>query len=304
MVIILDVSETIKDSDLKQAKEFAQKIVSKVGVSDSPDGTRMGVAIFAETGKEKIYCNNYQTTESLERAVMKLSRDNLKIKLTNLRSGLENGFNILHKNGCGERNTPHQKVMILISDGRANTGVGKLKGIMFAAQKIRAAGVTIIPIAVGDAVKEDVLVEIAGGDKSRLVVGKNFDEFLYSDTIKVMSKQLCKPEESKNLFFSHSPQWRTIVSRQQRCICSLYFSEWSYYSILLKILLYKFCQQSALLLIMKGPTEIKPTPYDDYVFFLVLVRDCSCEENETLKNISKNFSDMKNMIETYEGNWY
>ena len=141
---VLDVSGTISADDFKETKEFVKTVTTKIGLGF---GNKVAVTIFGNEGQQKILCSNFTKIHDFVKAVDALPR--LPKEYTNTRDGLEKGQELLEKYGCGEQNDA-KKVLILLTDGLANEGVGQEKGLIKAAKHIQEKKETaILVVAVG-----------------------------------------------------------------------------------------------------------------------------------------------------------
>ena len=100
---------------------------------------------------------NTKSSLSLVKAINKLTR--IDGKLTNTEQGLKMAQQMLHERGCGQKGY-HKKLLVLITDGRANRG-STLQGLYDTAKAIRDSGIPILAIGVGDA-NFTQIQEIAG----------------------------------------------------------------------------------------------------------------------------------------------
>lgn len=206
VVFVLDVSQTIEPSAYKQLKKFTVDIIFKVHQSRSDTSSsslrsRVGVVTFADRARKRIYCDEYTSrvdgVERLNKAIYSLERPGGEI-FTNIRDGLVKAKQLLFERGCGEndlRPGTHRKVLVLISDGRANMGHGGKEGIYKEALDTRRQGITILAVAVGNMIATDMLQRIVG-EKKYYVTGKTLHD-VFDNTIVMMDRELCSPTVCK-----------------------------------------------------------------------------------------------------------
>jgi len=141
---VVDVSGTISEDDFKQTQEFIKTVMTKIGLGY---GNKVGVTIFGNHGHQKIKCQDFTKIHDFVNAVDALPR--LPQEYTNTRDGIEKGQELLEKYGCGVHKDA-KKVIILLTDGLANEGVGQEEGLIESAKHIQdVKGTTILVVAVG-----------------------------------------------------------------------------------------------------------------------------------------------------------
>jgi len=136
---VLDVSGTISEDDFKQTQEFVKTVTTKIGLGY---GNKVAVTIFGNHGHQKIKCQDFTKIHDFVKAVHALPR--LPQEYTNTRDGIEKGQELLEKYGCGQRKDA-KKVLILLTDGLANEGIGNEEGLIESAKHIQEKkGTTIL----------------------------------------------------------------------------------------------------------------------------------------------------------------
>ena len=109
------------------------------------NNNKVAVTTYGNWARRNIKCDDHKTLESFNRAVDKLK--DFSRQYTNTRDGLEKGQLSLENDGCGNNNA--RRIIILITDGLANRGIGYEQGLYDAASKIKGKGTIIQAIAVG-----------------------------------------------------------------------------------------------------------------------------------------------------------
>ena len=107
---------------------------------------KAAVTTFGNFAHRIIKCDDHQTIESFNEAVDKIKR--FPWEYTNMRDGLDKGQISLEQDGCGLNNNA-RRIIILMTDGYANRGLGKLAGLFNASSAIKAKGTIIQGLAVG-----------------------------------------------------------------------------------------------------------------------------------------------------------
>ena len=109
------------------------------------NNNKAAVTVYGNVARRIIRCQDHNTFERFNNDVDNLKR--LPREFTNTRDGLEKGQLSLENDGCGNNNT--RRIIILITDGLANRGIGQERGLYKAASEIKAKGTVIQAIAVG-----------------------------------------------------------------------------------------------------------------------------------------------------------
>ena len=152
---VLDVSGTITKTDFELTQKFVNTIQAKIGLADNKN--KASVTTFGNDGHRDIKCNDYQTVYDFKDAVGKLKRR--PDEFTNTRDGLEKGQHSLHNDGCGVKDV--RKIIILLTDGLANRGTDKEKGLIKASKTIQESGTIILVVAVGQFSDNQLLKMVA-----------------------------------------------------------------------------------------------------------------------------------------------
>ena len=146
--------------------------------------------MFADSARKMIYCDQYISSgddRALKEAVLALKRGNEIF--TNIRDGILKGTELLYERGCGARTASHQKLLVLISDGRANLGIGGKEGIYQAARQTRDRGIVVLAIGIGNKIAMDMLQRIVGNEKY-FVTGATLDD-VFDSTIAMVGRETC-----------------------------------------------------------------------------------------------------------------
>uniref|UniRef100_A0A7M5XDD3 VWFA domain-containing protein n=1 Tax=Clytia hemisphaerica TaxID=252671 RepID=A0A7M5XDD3_9CNID len=180
--LVLDVSGSIYPKAFDQTKEFIRQVLSGINIAED---SKASVVTFTEQAIPRIYCDEYNSSATLEQAILNLKyiHDN---HLTNIRDGLIKGRETLSMRGCGRAET--KQIMILITDGNANRGNGGFEGIQKESEKLRTEGITIIALGVGQNIQLDVLRNITA-NKSLLLTSRNLDKEAFTKMIDMLSNQ-------------------------------------------------------------------------------------------------------------------
>lgn len=169
---------------------MTNKIVNVLAKNDEFGQHRVGLVTYADAATKRIHCDEHSTSSSMNTAINTLQR--IDGKLTNTQDGLEKGDELLRERGCGERNQPHHKILVLISDGKANRGKD-LNGPNATAAAIRAKGISIIAIGVGDV----TFAELVGisGDAQNAFLAHEIDDVLVSSVLTQFKRSICGNSE-------------------------------------------------------------------------------------------------------------
>lgn len=144
LVWVLDVSGTISVNQFSFAKTFVKNVMDSVPLSSN--GNKAGISYFGNEGHKHTYCDDHSTSASFTSAVDTVPQ--LTGQLTNTEDGMRKGKEILASRDCGQRSGVNQ-IMILITDGLANTG-GTEPSLFAMASEIRNSGTQLFAIAVGN----------------------------------------------------------------------------------------------------------------------------------------------------------
>ncbi|XP_057316721.1 uncharacterized protein LOC130657728 [Hydractinia symbiolongicarpus] len=144
LVWVLDVSGTISVNQFSFAKTFVKNVMESVPLSSN--GNKAGISYFGNEGHKHTYCDDHSTSALFTSAVDTVPQ--LTGQLTNTEDGMRKGKEILAGRGCGQRPGVNQ-IMILITDGQANTG-GTEPSLFAMASEIRNSGTQLFAIAVGN----------------------------------------------------------------------------------------------------------------------------------------------------------
>ena len=123
-------------------KDFVIGIQTRIALNDQ--NVRAAVTTFADVAIRNIECSDYGDIFRFNHRVAML--DQLGGR-TNTRDGLEKGQ--LSLESCGYNNNA-RRIIILITDGVANKGIGEEKGLFKASLEIKAKGTIIQAVTVGD----------------------------------------------------------------------------------------------------------------------------------------------------------
>lgn len=139
---VLDGSGTITQENFKNTQKFVNSIQATIGLSNNHN--KAAVVTYGDYAKPEIKCNSYSDIYKFKSAVNGLKKHGER---TNTRDGLEKAQELLSSNGCGEEGV--QKIIVLLTDGIANLGLGNEKGLIEATKAIQESGTIILVVAVG-----------------------------------------------------------------------------------------------------------------------------------------------------------
>jgi len=134
------------------------------------------VVTFTSKADIRIYCDENNSSATLENAIYALTHD-YSDPFTNVKDGLIKAYLSLATRGCGRMEA--KKIMILITDGRANRGSGGFDAIRQVAKEIR---------------DDDVTVEDITGNKTLVLTSQTLDQQILEKTLKMLTEKKCKPE--------------------------------------------------------------------------------------------------------------
>ena len=140
---VLDVSGSLDAQDLEEIKYFVNTIQAKIGLANN--NNKAAVTTFGNVAHRNIACWDHGTVEYFKNAVQHLQR--FPYEFTNTRDGLEKGQYSLNNDGCGKSNA--QKIIILITDGLANRGIGQERGLIEVSKAIQEAGIILLVVNPG-----------------------------------------------------------------------------------------------------------------------------------------------------------
>ena len=164
---IVDSSGSLR-KDYDKEKEFVKIIAENLGISTN--GSRAGVITFSWQTEHSIKLKDHETTQGFQEAVNRLP---LFGHTTRIDKALNLANQELFKAENGGRpGVP--KLIILLTDGSQTRDADALDPGIIAA-KIRAAGVKLIVVGIGNNVDSGELLHIAN-EKSNLYLAKDFNE--------------------------------------------------------------------------------------------------------------------------------
>ena len=136
-------------------KDFVIGIQTRIGLNDQ--NIRATVTTFADAAIINIGCFDYEDIFEFNHRVAMLSNNQLGF-FTNTRDGLEKGQ--LSLESCGYNNNV-RRIIILITDGKADFGIGGVEGLLEASLEIKAKGTIIQSMTVGSGnSRNDVLARM------------------------------------------------------------------------------------------------------------------------------------------------
>ena len=124
-----------------------KSVQEKIGLKSN--NNKASVTTYGNDASIDMKCNEYTDIHEFKKAVEALNRR--PKQFTNTRDGLEKGQYSLAHDGCGvrENNLRIQKIIILLTDGLANRGIGNEPGLIEASKAIQESGTIVLVVAVG-----------------------------------------------------------------------------------------------------------------------------------------------------------
>ena len=179
---ILDSSGSLRREYHKE-KQFIKNVADAFNISQ--DGARAGVVTFSYRAQHSIKLNESENSLSFKQEVD-------GIPLMGYTTRIDRAFELAKaelfqvENG-GRADVP--KVLILLTDG-SQTQDKDAKDPAKLASEIRAVGVELLVIGVGDGINKDELDRIAGGDGS-VFVADSFDQLIRDDFVDQLVAGTC-----------------------------------------------------------------------------------------------------------------
>lgn len=187
----MDGSGTITEKDFKNTQKFVNTIQAKMGLADNHN--KAAVVTYGDYAKMDIKCSSYSDIYKFKSAVSQLSKHGEK---TNTRDGLEKGQELLTNQelGCGEEGV--KRIIVLLTDGIANKGIGKEKGLIKASKDIQKSGTIILVVAVGQ-FSDEQLVKMVPSDKihrTKPDKENGFTALIEDEFVLKVKKAICESE--------------------------------------------------------------------------------------------------------------
>ncbi|XP_070211137.1 uncharacterized protein [Littorina saxatilis] len=180
VVFVLDASSSIGAQDFSLLLTFVKNLLNEWNVGE--DEIRIGVVKFSNVTEIEFQLNTHEDKDDVLSAVQAIM---YRGGTTDTASGLLTMKNEMFTAANGDReNVP--RFGIVITDGKSTDDVATKK----AAREVRAAGITLLSVGVGDGVDNDELVAIASPPRAKHV----FNVANYSQLAAIQSqfmKQTC-----------------------------------------------------------------------------------------------------------------
>ena len=191
---MLDSSGSLRKNYAKK-KDFLKAVATKIGVSST--GPRLGVVTFSYFSELSIKLSDHSNISSFKNAVDNILLMGSKTRIGQaLRLAQEELFSF--SNG-GRAGIP--KLLILLTDGRQKQDAGaSQRGDI--ADELRADGINILAVGIGQGVNKTELREIAGNLQSVYI---SDNKIIGPDFISVIANTICEagngfPCESSEVF--------------------------------------------------------------------------------------------------------
>ena len=167
-------------------------------ITKNSNSPRVSLVTFASQSSIRIYCDEYDSSAALHDAIDKLTYKT-KDSFTNIKDGLIKGHKALSSRGCGRPKA--KRMIVLVTDGKANRGLGGFQAIREKAREIRDTNTTIIAIGIGGNIKYDLLKNLTGGDGNVFTSTTFNDKKLFELASNAMNQQQCQSKFLSLVFF-------------------------------------------------------------------------------------------------------
>ena len=165
-------------------KNFIKALASTFGISKN--GSRASVITFSEFSEHSIKLNDHDNIHTFNKAVEEIPLMGSITRIDDaLRLTQKEMFSIA--NG-GRPGVP--KILILLTDG-SQTGLEDAENPIDISKELRASGMNIITVGIGNKIDKTELNEIAGSVSNSYNVD-SFDELLGNDFLSKLKEKGCK----------------------------------------------------------------------------------------------------------------
>ncbi|MBN3325895.1 CO6A6 protein, partial [Atractosteus spatula] len=190
---LIDHPGSIDPQDFLDVKKFIKEMIRMFRIG--PHSVRIGVVKYASTPTVEFTVTEHTNKKDLERAVERVQQ---------LGGGTQTGdalrsMSALFQKAASSRNRKTPQFLIVITDGKSQDTVVDV------AKELRAQGITIYGIGVGDA-DEDELLEMSGSPEKKFYV-YNFDSLrLIKNEVaqEICSSEACKQMKADIIFLIDS----------------------------------------------------------------------------------------------------
>uniref|UniRef100_A0A7M5V4H0 VWFA domain-containing protein n=1 Tax=Clytia hemisphaerica TaxID=252671 RepID=A0A7M5V4H0_9CNID len=188
LVWVVDSSGTITEEDHERSKKFISTIQTTIGMEEN--GNKAAVVTYGKKAETQIKCKDYDNVYDFKSYVGKIKR--FPYQRTNTRDGLERGQELLTSQGCGD-NKQAQRIIVLLTDGLANTGTGGEAGLIEAAKHIQEKGIKILVVAIGQFNDRQLkkMVDEKYIHKTKLVGDDRFASLNNEDFVHQIKEAIC-----------------------------------------------------------------------------------------------------------------
>uniref|UniRef100_UPI00358F6486 LOW QUALITY PROTEIN: collagen alpha-4(VI) chain-like n=1 Tax=Myxine glutinosa TaxID=7769 RepID=UPI00358F6486 len=179
MVILLDTSNSVSDTDFQRVRTFLASLMGKLEIG--PDNVRVGMAQYNKSPQKQFFQNEYTDRDSIKDAVSQLKR---KGDGTETRTGEAVAFlaKNFFKQEVGSRiDEGIPQYVLVITDGESHDTVSK------GAEELHKLNVTVIAVGVGK--KLEKIIRILAKPKNNTFFVHTFDQLLGIE--KQIGKNMC-----------------------------------------------------------------------------------------------------------------
>ncbi|XP_058250247.1 collagen alpha-6(VI) chain-like isoform X1 [Hemibagrus wyckioides] len=178
LVILIDGSESIKEGPWKTMISFMLSLIDNLRIKQ--DLFRVGVAQFSSNYRKEFYLNKYDNEQDVKRDIQSITQ--MK-EGTRIGAALNEVQEFFHTSKGSRIQEGISQNLLLITDGESNDDVND------AADKLRAQGIAMFVIGIGD-IKKEELGYIAGSPE-RLFFVDNFDHLKLNRTTQQVIDSIC-----------------------------------------------------------------------------------------------------------------
>ena len=184
---IMDSSGSLR-SEYHKEKQFLNEVAESFGLSQG--GTRAGVVTFSFSAEHSIKLNDHYNVSSFKDSVDAIP---LMGRTTRIDRALQLAYDQMFtiRNG-GRIGAP--KVLILLTDG-SQTASADAEDPAEIASDIRASGIRLIVVGIGEGVDKQELLKIGDG-RDNVYTAESFDQLIEGDFIKSITTKSCKTATS------------------------------------------------------------------------------------------------------------
>ncbi|KAK3552012.1 hypothetical protein QTP70_031601, partial [Hemibagrus guttatus] len=184
LVILMDGSESIKEGPWKTMINFMLSLIDNLRIKEYL--FRVGVAQFSSNYRKEFYLNKYDNEQDVKRDIQSI----MQMKEgTRIGAALREVQEFFHTSKGSRIKDGISQNLLLITDGESNDDVND------AADKLRAQGIEMFVIGIGD-IKKEELGYIAGSAE-RLFFVDNFDHLRLNRTTQQVISSICTEDQKQ-----------------------------------------------------------------------------------------------------------